>query len=86
MRFTGTLLLVALPTEPAAGGLITAVGQQVFLQVLLDNEGFPTQVEERRTGACSLLDQRLTALIATNTEPILMTAQCFVMVLITAKH
>lgn len=41
---SGAFLLVAFPADLAAVGLLSSVGQQVLLQVILGDEGLPAQV------------------------------------------
>lgn len=46
---SGAFLLVALPADPAAVGFLPGVRQQVFLQVVLGDEGLPAQVAAERS-------------------------------------
>lgn len=49
MDVSGAFLLVALPADAAAVRLLAAVRQQVFLQVVLGDEGLPAQRAAERT-------------------------------------
>lgn len=46
---SGALLLVALPADSAAVRFLSGVRQQVFLQVVLGDEGLPAQMAAERT-------------------------------------